>query len=76
LPYAPQKIGHTIYNCTIIPSILLSFFLVAEMDIPSALNHAIRFSVPPHQRTTFDRAVAGLPTDFLSYPVTREVLGV
>ena len=45
------------------------------MDVPSAFDSAIRYSVPQHQRRAFDRAVAGLPTDFLSFPVTREVFG-
>ena len=45
------------------------------MDVPSAFDSAIRYSVPQHQRSTFDRAVAGLPTDFLSFPVTGEVFG-
>jgi hypothetical protein len=45
------------------------------MDIPSAFDCAIRYSVPQRQRSTFDRAVARLPTDFLSYPVTGEVFG-
>jgi hypothetical protein len=45
------------------------------MDVPSAFDRAIRYSVPPHQRSTFDRAVAGLPTGFLSYPVTGKVFG-
>jgi hypothetical protein len=56
-------------------SILLLFFLTAEMDVPSTFNRAICYSVPQHQRTTFDRAVAGLPIDFSSYPVTGEVFG-
>jgi hypothetical protein len=43
------------------------------MDVPSALDSAIRYSVPPHQRRTFDRAITGLPTDFLSFLVTGEV---
>jgi hypothetical protein len=42
------------------------------MDVPSAFDRAIRYSVPRHQCSTFDRAVAGLSTDFLSFPVTRE----
>jgi hypothetical protein len=43
------------------------------MDVPSAFNSAIHYSVPQHQRRAFDRAVTGLPTDFLSFPVTGEV---
>jgi hypothetical protein len=35
------------------------------MDVPSAFDRAIRYSVPRHQCSTFDRAVAGLPADFL-----------
>jgi len=45
------------------------------MDVLSAFDSAIRYSVPPHQRRTFDRAVAGLPTEFLNFPVTGEVFG-
>jgi hypothetical protein len=43
------------------------------MDIPSAFNSAIRYSVPQYQRRAFNRAVAGLLANFLSFPVTREV---
>jgi len=43
------------------------------MDFPSAFDRAIRFSVPAHQRSTFDRVVAALPNNFLNYPVTGEV---
>jgi hypothetical protein len=59
----------------LIPSILLFFFLIAEMDVPSAFDSTIRYSVPAHQRSTFDRAVAALPTSFLRFPVTGEVFG-
>jgi hypothetical protein len=45
------------------------------MDVPSTFNSAIRYSVPQHQRSTFDRAIAGLATDVLGYPVTGEVFG-
>ena len=45
------------------------------MDVPSAFDRTIRYSVPRHQRSTFDRAIARLLTDFLSYPVTVEALG-
>jgi hypothetical protein len=45
------------------------------MDVPSTFDSAIRYSVPRHQRSTFDRAVTGLLTDFLSFPVTGEVFG-
>ena len=31
--------------------------------------------MPPHQRRTFDRAIARLPIDFLGFPVTGEVFG-
>jgi hypothetical protein len=54
-------------------SIFFFFFLIAEMDVPSAFDSAIRYSVPKHQRRAFDRAVAELPTDFFSFPVTGEV---
>jgi hypothetical protein len=37
------------------------------MDVPSAFNRAIRYSVPQYQRSTFDRAIAGLATDVLGY---------
>jgi hypothetical protein len=47
--------------------------VIAEMDGLSAFDRAIRYSVPQHQRSIFDRAVARLTTDFLSYPVIREV---
>jgi hypothetical protein len=49
--------------------------LIAEIGVPSAFDRAIRYSVSQHQRSTFDRAVAGLVTDFLRYPVVREVFG-
>jgi hypothetical protein len=45
------------------------------MDVPGTFDHAIRYTVPHYQRSTFDRTVAGLPTDFLSDPVTGEVFG-
>jgi len=67
------KIGAHILQVRANLSILLFFFLIAEMDDPSAFDCAIRFSVSAHQRSTFDRAVAALPIDFLRYPVTGEV---
>jgi hypothetical protein len=39
----------------------------------TAFYHSIRFSVPTHQRSTFDRAIAGLPPAFLGFPTTKEV---
>jgi hypothetical protein len=45
------------------------------MDVPSTLDRAIRYSMPQYQRSTFDRVVARLITDFLSYPVIGEVFG-
>jgi hypothetical protein len=45
------------------------------MDVPSAFDRTIRYSVPQHQHSTFDRAIAGLATDVLGYPVTGEVFG-
>jgi hypothetical protein len=44
-----------------------------NMETPAAFDHSIRFSVPTHQRSTFDRAVAGLPPAFLGFPTTGEV---
>jgi hypothetical protein len=38
----------------------------------SGYDHAIRFLVPTHQRATFDRAVAVLPSGFLDFPATGE----
>jgi hypothetical protein len=67
-----KKIGHTFARYAN-PSIFSFFFLIAEVDVPSAFDRAVRYSVPQYQRNTFDRAVAGLPTDFLSFPVTGEV---
>jgi hypothetical protein len=53
--------------------IFLFFFLIIEIDILSAFNSVIRYSVLQYQRYAFNRAVTGLPTNFLSFPVTREV---
>jgi hypothetical protein len=39
-------------------------------------DRAIRYSVPQYQRSTFDRAVAGLTTGVLSHPVIREVFSL
>src|SRR5947207_9274939 len=60
---------------THIHSSILFFFLIAEMNTPSAFDSAIRYSVPQHQRSAFDRAIAALPLDFLRFLVTREVFG-
>ena len=43
------------------------------METPGAFDRSIRFSVPTHQRSTFDRAIAGLPPAFLGFPTTGEV---
>ena len=45
------------------------------MNTPSAFDSAIRYSVPQHQRSAFDRAIAALPINFLRFPVTGEVFG-
>ena len=45
------------------------------MNTPSAFDSAIRYSVPQHQRSAFDRAIAALPIDFLRFLITREVFG-
>jgi len=47
-PYAPQKIGHAFYKVHANSSILLFFFLTAEIDVPHTLNRTIRYSVPQH----------------------------
>jgi hypothetical protein len=43
------------------------------METPGGFNRSIRFSVPTHQRSTFDRAIADLPPAFLGFPTTGEV---
>jgi hypothetical protein len=43
------------------------------METPAAFDHSIRFSVPTHQRSTFDRAIAALPPALLGFPTTGEV---
>ena len=43
------------------------------MATPSAFDRNLRFSIPVHQRGTFDRVIAALPPGFLEYPVTGEV---
>ena len=48
---------------------------MVEMDAPSIFDFMIRYSLPRHQRSTFDRVIAGLSTDFLSFPVTVEAFG-
>src|SRR5947207_677788 len=58
-----------------IHSSILFFFLIAEMNTPSAFNSAIRYSVFQYQRSAFDRAIAALPIDFLRFLVTGEVFG-
>ena len=45
------------------------------MDVPSAFDRAIRYSVPRRQHSTFGRAVTGLLAGFLGFPVTGEVFG-
>jgi hypothetical protein len=57
----------------LIPQFSLFFFLVVEMDVPSAFDRAIRYSVSQYQRSTFDHVVARLVTNFLSYLATVEV---
>jgi hypothetical protein len=44
-----------------------------NMETPTAFNRSIRFSVPTHQRSTFDRAIACLLPDFLGFPTTGKV---
>jgi hypothetical protein len=44
-----------------------------NMETPTAFEHSIRFSVPAHQGSTFDHAIASLPPAFLGLPTTREV---
>src|SRR5437764_4986563 len=67
------KLGRTFYKDMLSPSILLFFFLIAEMDVPSAFDRAIRYSVLTYQRSTFDRAVTALLRSFLRFPVTGEI---
>ena len=67
------KLGRTFYKDMLSPSILLFFFLIAEMDVPSAFDRAIRYSVLTYRRSTFDRAVTALLRSFLRFPVTGEV---
>src|SRR3954447_22105338 len=43
-----------------------------NVETPGAFDRNIRFSVPTHQRSTFDRAIAGLPPAFLGFPTTGE----
>jgi hypothetical protein len=43
-----------------------------NMETPTTFDHSIRFSVPPHQRSTFGLAIAGLPPAFLGFPTTGE----
>ena len=43
------------------------------MEAPSAFDHSIRYSVPTHQRSVFNSAIAGLPPAFLRFPTTGEV---
>jgi hypothetical protein len=43
------------------------------METPVTFDRSIRFSVPTHQRSTFDRAIAGLSPAFLGFPTTGEV---
>ena len=44
-----------------------------NVETPGAFDRNIRFSVPTHQRSTFDRAIAGLPPAFPGFPTTGEV---
>jgi hypothetical protein len=43
------------------------------METPSAFDRNIRFFVPTHQYSTFDRVIAGLLSDFLAFLTTEEV---
>jgi hypothetical protein len=44
-----------------------------NMETPAAFDHSIRFSVPTHQRSTFDRTIAALPPACLGFPTTGEI---
>jgi hypothetical protein len=47
--------------------------LLPNMETPTAFDHSVRFSVPTHQYSIFNRAIAGLPPAFLKFPTIREV---
>jgi hypothetical protein len=47
--------------------------LLPKMETPSAFDYRIRYLVPQHQRSTFDRTIAALPPAFLGFPTTGEV---
>jgi hypothetical protein len=50
----------------------MTSFTLPNMETPTVFDHSIRFSVPPHQRSTFGLAIAGLPPAFLGFPTTGE----
>ena len=44
-----------------------------NIETPTAFDRSIRFSVPTHQHSTFNHAIASLPPAFLKFPTTGEV---